>query len=353
MNPNGAAAGTSVVSTNGALLLHFTDPDTFDTASSYFVTVYWGDGHHNTSGDGSGNVSLVADPSGGFDVFGSHIYQQVASGLTLSVFGQADSGAVINQSVPVNVGIAPLLSSPGLGIADFAGDAKPATATVADFTDTSQQATTPSQYTASIDWGDGTTSPGTIVATSTASTGSCSYAVQGTHTYMKTGQFQVQVTMAHSTAQAVASLNAVIAPVNTSTSTSSLNTARSGDTATLMPSGQVLVIGGHNSSGCLASTELYNSTTGAWSTAPSLNTARKYATATLLPGGQILVAGGMGNNGLLSSAELYNPMTGTWSLTGSLHTARENATATLLASGLVLVAGGMGTTVPSIQCRAV
>ena len=65
-------------------------------------------------------------------------------------------------------------------------------------------------------------------------------------------------------------------------------------------------------------------------------------TATLLPSGKVLVAGGYANGGYLSSAELYDPATGSWSSTGSLGTARSDHTATLLPSGKVLVAAGRG-----------
>src|SRR5436190_11612221 len=77
-----------------------------------------------------------------------------------------------------------------------------------------------------------------------------------------------------------------------------------------------------------------------WVTTGSLATARASHTATLLPSGQVLVAGGRGNRGYLSSAELYDPATGSWSSTGSLGSARYAHTATLLPSGKVLVAGG-------------
>src|SRR5437762_14285532 len=74
-------------------------------------------------------------------------------------------------------------------------------------------------------------------------------------------------------------------------------------------------------------------------TTGSLGAARAVHTATLLPSGKVLVAGGY-NGSLLSSAELYDPATGTWTATGSLGTARELHTATLLPNGKVLVAGG-------------
>lgn len=76
-----------------------------------------------------------------------------------------------------------------------------------------------------------------------------------------------------------------------------------------------------------------------WQSGPSLNTARSRHTATLLPDGQVLVVGGF-NTVLQASAELYNPDTNTWSSAGSLATARRHHTATLLTSGKVLVVGG-------------
>jgi hypothetical protein len=66
-------------------------------------------------------------------------------------------------------------------------------------------------------------------------------------------------------------------------------------------------------------------------------------TATLLPSGLVLITGGMDASGLtpLSSAELYNPTTGTFATTGSMREARSGHTATLLHNGTqVLIAGG-------------
>src|SRR5882724_10289340 len=125
------------------------------------------------------------------------------------------------------------------------------------------------------------------------------------------------------------------------TATGSLTTARYYHTATLLPSGKVLVAGGYNGS-YLSSAELYDPATGSWSSTGSLTTARRWHTATLLPSGKVLVAGGDNGFSFLSSAELYDPATGSWSSTGSLTTARELHTATLLPSGEVLVAGGFG-----------
>jgi hypothetical protein len=119
-----------------------------------------------------------------------------------------------------------------------------------------------------------------------------------------------------------------------------MHDARQYHTATLLPSGQVLVTGGYNSTaGYLSSAELYDPASGSWSSTGSLATGRWDHTATLLPSGQVLVAGGFGS-GSLSSAELYDPASGSWSSAGSLVTTRYDHTATLLPSGQVLVAAG-------------
>ena len=126
------------------------------------------------------------------------------------------------------------------------------------------------------------------------------------------------------------------------TSTGSLSTARFLHTATLLANGKVLVAGGNFGNGTVASAELYDPATGTWTFTGSLNTAREEHTATWLPGGKVLVAAGRGSNGFsFATAELYDPLSGTWTATGDLSTARNLQTATLLPNGKVLVAGGV------------
>jgi len=121
--------------------------------------------------------------------------------------------------------------------------------------------------------------------------------------------------------------------------TAALRGARWRHTATLLPSGKVLVAGGYNGNETLRSAELYDPATGTWSATGTLIADRGWHTATLLPNGKILVAGGYGL-GTLSSAELFDPTTGSWTSTGSLATRRGQHTATLLLTGKVLVVGG-------------
>ena len=131
-------------------------------------------------------------------------------------------------------------------------------------------------------------------------------------------------------------------------SAGSMTTPRWMETVTLLPSGKVLVAGGglgYSTSADVAATktaELYDPATNTWSNTGSMTTARLCATATLLPSGKVLVAGGAASNQGpgVASAELYDPASGTWTSTGPMPRPVADHSATLLGSGEVLVAGG-------------
>jgi uncharacterized delta-60 repeat protein len=130
------------------------------------------------------------------------------------------------------------------------------------------------------------------------------------------------------------------------TMTGALTDARDSHTATLLPTGKVLVAGGYQytalGSGYLASAEVFDPATRTWTSTSGLNIPRGEHTATLLGNGKVLAAGGYGTNGMTASAELFDPATRKWALTGALNTERYDHTATLLPNGKVLVAGGDG-----------
>ena len=132
---------------------------------------------------------------------------------------------------------------------------------------------------------------------------------------------------------------------NAWTTLSSMNTARTSHTATILPNGKVFVAGGFHGS-CLDSAEVYDPSFNTWTTLSSMKTARRFHTQTTLPNGKVLVTGGSQITNVVSSidlnsAELYDPSLNAWATVASMSTARESHTATLLLNGKVLVAGGV------------
>jgi hypothetical protein len=112
---------------------------------------------------------------------------------------------------------------------------------------------------------------------------------------------------------------------------------RAQHSATLLPAGQVLIVGG---SGADDSVELYSPTAGTFTAGPALANGRRQHSATLLPTGRVLVAGGEADSGSLDSVELYDPAARAWTLGPPMLRARENHTATLLINGKLLISGG-------------
>lgn len=138
---------------------------------------------------------------------------------------------------------------------------------------------------------------------------------------------------------------------NAFANTGSMSVGRTLHTATLLADGRVLIAGGATNMGsgvntaavALASAEIYDPETGTFSAAGRMAGARRGHTATILPSGKVLIAGGENEQGALASAELYDPATNSFSATGNMGVARTGHTATLLADGKVLIAGGATT----------
>ena len=125
----------------------------------------------------------------------------------------------------------------------------------------------------------------------------------------------------------------------------SMAQTRGQHTATVLPDGTVLVTGGIGAQGgglgVLASAERYDPATSTWSAAGTMSSPRTAHTATLLPSGKVLVTGGTAPPaGCQSSAELYDPATNSWAAAAAMSDARSEYSATLLSNGTVLVAGG-------------
>lgn len=129
----------------------------------------------------------------------------------------------------------------------------------------------------------------------------------------------------------------------------SLNLQRSDPVVTKLASGALLVTGGidDTTNKRVAVAEIYDPVSKTFKTTGAMATARNYHTATLLPTGKVLIAGGYGDTaGALTSAELYDPVAGTFSPAGSLSGRRAGHGAVALSGGRVLLFGGHNSSVP-------
>ena len=176
------ANGVTISATEGAsvsgVVAHFTDNDPGSIASDYAATIDWGDGTTSTA-------VIVSNSGGGFDVQGTHTYAEEGSfHLSITI---VDSDATTTTVASVaTVADAPLTSSP-INInaqvnTSFQG-------VVAHFTDADPNAVA-SDYAATIDWGDGTTSTAVIVSNSGGG-----FDVQGTHTFTAAGSSPLSITI--------------------------------------------------------------------------------------------------------------------------------------------------------------
>ncbi|MDD5628437.1 MAG: kelch repeat-containing protein, partial [Elusimicrobia bacterium] len=130
--------------------------------------------------------------------------------------------------------------------------------------------------------------------------------------------------------------------------TGEMNDVRDLHTATLLPNGRVLVAGGYSTSklstGAIQAAEIYYPDTGLWLPTSVMVSSRSNHTATVLPDGNVLVLGGYARNEVIKTAEIYYSTAGVWRRVQDLPEGRYLHTATLLRDGRVLMVGGQNET---------
>jgi hypothetical protein len=182
INVNSIAGAPGASLPSSGLVATFISPNAADNVAGDFTAIInWGDGQTTVGTIGAGGGGPLA-----FNVTGSHEYAAagtfttsvtitVSNGPTSTGVGQADIAPP-----PVYTSTSKLIVVPVSQL--FSG-------IVATFTDpnTSDLA---SIFTASIAWGDGSTTPATV----TGSNGN--FAVQGTYTYLTAGTYTATVTVA-------------------------------------------------------------------------------------------------------------------------------------------------------------
>jgi len=164
---------------NGAVAT-FEDDNPAATATDFTATIDWGDGTTPTMG-------MIFASSAAFAVVGQHTYGDEGSfTVTVTISDVPPGTGTATATDTATVTESDSLSGTPVSFVALAGTSF--TGTVANFTD-SYTGNNAGDFTATIDWGDATTSAGTVTG------GGASYTVSGTHTYAAPGTFSVMVTL--------------------------------------------------------------------------------------------------------------------------------------------------------------
>jgi phospholipase C len=156
----------------------FRDPDGNSALTAYTASVAWGDGQ-------TSNGTVASDGSGGFIVRAAHTYTEEGTYSPVITIQDTD-GALAAVTSTVLAGDAALQAS---GKSLQATENAALSATFAAFRDPGGDGTL-QDYTASIAWGDGQTSPATV-----ASDGSGGFLVNASHTYAEEGTYHPTITL--------------------------------------------------------------------------------------------------------------------------------------------------------------
>ncbi len=174
--------GASLAATEGqsfsGAVAAFTASAADAAAADFTATIDWGDGSSSTG-------TVTASGNGGFIVSGRHAYAEQGA-QTATVTLQDNNNHTVTVADAVQVADAALLAL-GDRIAVSQG-LSASGVTVASFIDTGG-ADAAADYTATIHWGDGSSSTGTV----SLSNGTLN--VTGSHTYAATGQYSVKVSL--------------------------------------------------------------------------------------------------------------------------------------------------------------
>jgi len=175
------AQGTTIKLVEGKsysrVLAWFTDSDPNGTVADYTATVDWGDG------TGASSASIVSVGSGYFAVRGAHTYAEEGSyKVTITI---NDHGAAATVMTMAKVSDAPLRMVGKSAWFTVQKD-QSFTRALVTFSDADPNGTA-ADYSATIYWGDGTSSAGSI-----SQNGSC-FDVTGKHTYRRAGEHEIRI----------------------------------------------------------------------------------------------------------------------------------------------------------------
>src|ERR1700682_117278 len=167
-----ASATERVALASTTKIADLTDSDFTDLLSGFTATIDWG--------DGSASTGTITGSNGSFSVQGGHSYADEGNFTLSATVVRGSDNAIITDTGTIAVAEHDVLAAQGTTITGNPGQLL-SNVPVATFTDTDTSALA-ADFQAIVDWGDATTSPGTI----TGSNGS--FVVGGSHIYANPGR---------------------------------------------------------------------------------------------------------------------------------------------------------------------
>ena len=229
--PNSPLAATEGT-TASAVVAYITDPGLTHSASDFQATIDWGDGATTTG--------AVSGAAGSFTVTGSHAYADEGD-FTVTVATQVTGVPTVPPAATLAAHVADGDVLAGTAAPITATEAIAFNGTVATFSDSGYPNHSLTDFTATIDWGDGATTTGSMTRV-----GSGPFTVSGAHVYAKEGSYPVKITLvedasgtASATVTALATVTDgdVLTPGASITASATERNAFSGTVATFNDSG--------------------------------------------------------------------------------------------------------------------
>jgi hypothetical protein len=177
-------AATENKATGKYTVATFTDANPNPNINNLTATLSWGDGQSDTLTAANGDI--VQTGAGSYSVVDGHTYAEEGSGLTFSVHVVDSAGGSATASATISVADAALSDTSGTVSASGTEGLATGSIIVATFTD-ANPGNNSAEMTATIHWGNGSSSAGTV------SYASATYTVTGSTTYAEEGSYVVTV----------------------------------------------------------------------------------------------------------------------------------------------------------------
>jgi hypothetical protein len=156
----------------GGIIATFHDTDPNEPASNLFANINWGDATNSTG-------LVVSQGPGQFGVLGNHIYGE--EGSYLITVTASDGGPTLTITGGGPVFDAPLSNGSASTVSGMEGNSLNQSLA---FFDDANPAATAADFTSTINWGDNTSSQGTVTQN-----GGGQFVISGTHTYADEGSY--------------------------------------------------------------------------------------------------------------------------------------------------------------------